>query len=277
MKRIKSLLFYYDLVFTFFLLITGLLTNNIFKLPALLIVLIPLTIYFWGYLALNSKKFKTPSSSFFWIIVSLLLIFNLLGTLFLSVGNLFYSHTFTDVFISLLYLPFPLYFFQTIFDWYKKVQQNNLATLKLVKIQSPKNSTPLNVDLDRRRFLKILGGTGISVFLMSLLNPRQAGAAFFGSVPGPGTVALKNASGVKINPAEKQATDGYKISKIDDISSNTYAYYGFVNQGGAWYIQRETVSGVNTGDFQYYKGDTDFSTSWGSRDGFTYDDFEDIF
>jgi len=279
MVRLKPLLFYYNLIFTFFLLITGLLTHNIFSLPGLLIILIPLIAYFWGYLAINSKKSKPPQSPSFWVTVSLLLIFNLLATLLLSITNLVISRSLMDIFISILYLPFPLYFFLTIFDWYKKVQQNNPVTLKPIelKVTNTNNDPPLRVDLDRRRFLKILGGTGISIFLMSLLNPRQAGAAFFGSVPGPGTVALKDTSGAKINPAEKHATDGYKISKIDDTTSDTYAYYGFVNEEGLWYIQRETTSGVDAGNFLYFSGTSSFSSNWEDRDGFIYDDFEDIF
>jgi hypothetical protein len=278
MSRLKTILFYYNLVFIFFLLIIGLLTSSIFNLPVLLIIIAPLIVYFWGYLVLNSNKFRTPQNNYFWVFVTILLIFNFLSTLLLLVVNLVFSRSLVNVLISLTYFPFPLYFFLTIFDWYRKVQQNNKNQTKAVKLEPvASGTTGTKIDLDRRRFLKILGGTGISVFLLSLINPKQAGAAFFGSVPGPGTVALKDASGTKINPAEKQATDGYKISKIDDTSSVTYAYYGFVNSEGLWYIQRETLSGVNVGDFQYYKGTTNFSGNWAGRDGFGYDDFEDVF
>jgi hypothetical protein len=279
MTNIKTISFYYDIIFIFCLLLIAVYTKNIFNFPALLVIVVPLIVYFWGYLIINSKILKTPENYLFWVFVSILLIFNFLSTSLLLVANIIFSRSFFNVIISVSYLPFPVYFFLTIFDWYKKVQQNNKTEVKITKTEKVTAGvgTPVNIDFDRRRFLKILGGTGVSVFLLSLLNPKQAGAAFFGSVPGPGTVALKNAGGTKINPAEKQATDGYKISKIDDTSSATYAYYGFVNSDGAWYIQQETLTGVNAGNFQYYRGPNNFSSNWGSRGGFTYDDFEDIF
>ena len=135
-------------------------------------------------------------------------------------------------------------------------------------------TTPISsvkVDVDRRRFLKILGGTGVSIFLMSLLNPKQAGAAFFGSVPGPGTISIKDASGIKINPAEKQPTDGYKISQIDD--ANYPYYYGYINSSGAWYIMSEDVNS----NYRYTKGGSSFATNWTSRASLTYDYFDSIF
>lgn len=167
-------------------------------------------------------------------------------------------------------LPVDFYNFTTFFIWFKKHQASRPTPVSVP-------TTATNLDPRRRQFLKLLGGTSLSLIFLSLFNPKQASAAFFGSVPGPGTVSLKDANGAKINPAEKQATDGYKISKIDDTSSSTYAYYGFVNSDGAWYIQQETLSGVNTGSFQYYKGTANFSSNWTNRASFTYDDFEDIF
>jgi len=56
-------------------------------------------------------------------------------------------------------------------------------------------------DPQLRQFLRVVGVTGVGLFLLSLLNPKKVGAAFFGSVPGPGTVALKDTSDTKINPA----------------------------------------------------------------------------
>ena len=63
----------------------------------------------------------------------------------------------------------------------------------------------------------------MTVFLFSIFTKR-AQAAFFGSVPGPGIVGLKDSSGVRIDPAKHHPTDGYKINRIDDDSlpSNYY-------------------------------------------------------
>jgi hypothetical protein len=127
------------------------------------------------------------------------------------------------------------------------------------------------VDIDRRAFLKLIGSAGLSVFFFSMFTKR-AEAAFFGSVPGPGTVSVKNIAGDKIDPAEKQPTDGYKISRLDD---STPAYYGFTNKDGAWFIMKELADG----SYLYRKGNSGFTTAWGLRGdiGSTYDEYENVF
>jgi hypothetical protein len=126
------------------------------------------------------------------------------------------------------------------------------------------------VDIDRRTFLKLIGSAGVSLFLFSLFTKR-AEAAFFGSVPGPGTVSIKDSAGNKIDPAERQPTDGYKISEVDD---DTPAYYGFINKDGGWYIMKET----DTGSYLYVRGDTDFSGNWSTHDTREdYDTFDQVF
>lgn len=120
------------------------------------------------------------------------------------------------------------------------------------------------IDADRRVFLKLIGSAGISVFMLALFT-KKAQAAFFGSVPGPGVVALKDTAGNKIDPALHHPTAGFKIAQLDDTSSSTYAYYGFVNKTGAWYLQRETLTGVDTGQYLYSTGPSAFSTAWTNR------------
>jgi len=58
------------------------------------------------------------------------------------------------------------------------------------------------VDIDRRQFLKLISSAGLTLFLFSIFAKR-AQAAFFGSVPGSGTVALKDTTGTPIDPAIK--------------------------------------------------------------------------
>jgi len=125
------------------------------------------------------------------------------------------------------------------------------------------------IDSNRRMFLKLIGSAGLSVFFFALFT-KKAEAAFFGSAPGPGTVALKNIAGEKINPAEKQPTDGYNITKIDDSSSPVY--YGFVNKDGAWFIMQE-----GDGTYLYTKGSSDFSGNWSNRASLEYDYFDKVF
>lgn len=126
-------------------------------------------------------------------------------------------------------------------------------------------------DRQRRQFLKILGGGGMSLIVMMFLMPNRAQAAFFGSVPGPGVVAIKDSSGNKIDPAEKKPTDGYTISEIDDDSSPSY--YGFIQKDGLWYIARENADG----SYRYASGNSNFSNNWSIRATLTYDYFDSVF
>jgi hypothetical protein len=126
-------------------------------------------------------------------------------------------------------------------------------------------------DSNRRLFLKLVGSTGLSIFFMAILGKSSAQAAFFGSVPGPGTVGVKNIAGSPIDPAEAQPTDGYTITEVDD--STTPSYYGFVHKTGAWYITKED----STGGYRYAKGPSAFSTGWTGRAGLSYDYFDAVF
>jgi hypothetical protein len=127
-----------------------------------------------------------------------------------------------------------------------------------------------DIDGDRRFFLKLIASAGAGLFFMSLFS-RRAQAAFFGSVPGPGTVALKDSTGAVIDPAIRTPTDGYKITEIDDASSP--AYYGFVDKNGAWFIMREDSSG----GYRYAKGSSNFAANWANRTSLTYDYFDAVF
>ncbi len=68
------------------------------------------------------------------------------------------------------------------------------------EVLEPEEETEKEFDLDRRAFIKLIGSAGLSVFLLSIFT-KKAQAAFFGSVPGPGTaralvVPAKSAGGV---------------------------------------------------------------------------------
>ncbi len=131
-------------------------------------------------------------------------------------------------------------------------------------------SDPEVHDINKRLFLKLIGSAGLTTFLFSLFT-RQSHAAFFGSVPGPGTVAIKDTAGNKIDPAEKQPTDGYEITGVDDDSPPSY--YGFLNKDGAWYIAREDAQG----EFRYTRGSSNYSAAWDNRTSHIYDYFNNIF
>lgn len=126
-------------------------------------------------------------------------------------------------------------------------------------------------DDNRRLFLKLVGSTSLSMLFMVLIGKGSAKAAFFGSIPGPGTITIKDSSGVAIDPSEKQPTDGYTITEVDD--SSTPSYYGFLHKTGAWYITKED----SAGSYRYAKGASLFSTGWTGRALLTYDYFDNVF
>lgn len=208
------------------------------------------------------------------------ILYNLALTTIITLSGLLSAKTLTGALTACLPIPVVLYFIRRLINHLSRPQS---TFTKVLALNSSPNLTPspeaiegetltptaVN-DLNRRLFLKLIGSAGLATFLMAIFK-RDAQAAFFGSVPGPGTVALKNTAGVKIDPAEKGPTDGYEITEVDD--STTPAYYGFVNKEGAWYIAREGA----TGEYRYHKGSDDFSTAWADHDSLLYDYFNNVF
>jgi len=127
-------------------------------------------------------------------------------------------------------------------------------------------------DIDKRAFLKLIGATGVSFFLFSLLNKRTEGLFFGeGKSTSLGISALKDITGNKINPAERQPTDNYLISEIDD---SYITFYGFTGKNGSWYIMKENP---DDGSFRYIKGESDFPNYWASRKDLNYDYYHNVF
>jgi len=185
---------------------------------------------------------------------------------------------------AMLFYPVFAYFFLSVVPYgshaiempvvirKKKSKKKRIKAEELILEEEPLRKMPGVQDIDKRAFIKLIGSAGLSVFMLSLFT-KNAQAAFFGSVPGPGVVAIKDSSGNQIDPAEKQATDGYRIIQLDD---SVPAYYGFQNKTGAWFIMKEDASG----NYRYTKGASDFTnatTGWPNRAALTYDYFETIF
>jgi len=189
--------------------------------------------------------------------------------------------TYMQLTVAVIFYPLFIYFASKVFPRKTRaiklpqVQKAIVESVKEGKVEKLSEETiklkKEGVDIDRRAFLKVIGSAGISLFLFSLFT-KKAEAAFFGSAPGPGVVALKDASGNKINPAEKQPTDGYRISRLDD---SVPAYYGFTNKDAAWFIMKE----LEDGSYLYRRGDSGFTSAWAERDdiGVTYDEYENVF
>ena len=212
-----------------------------------------------------------------WILYNLLLILAIIATTFSSARSV------SQFILPLLLLPVLFYLGREV---KKKPRRRALSDQAVFASSSPTTSiqaqdvsVPLEghvlepgiSDDNRRLFLKLVGSTSLSVFFMAVLGKKSASAAFFGSMPGPGTVAIKDSSGTPIDPAEKQPTDGYTITEVDD--ADTTSYYGFVHKTGAWYISKETSSG----SYRYAKGTSSFTTNWTGRALLTYDYFDAVF
>ncbi|MBU0572680.1 hypothetical protein KKH23_03740 [Patescibacteria group bacterium] len=208
------------------------------------------------------------------IIVTLMIVAGFLGT-----GN------YAQLASAVLFFPLAAYFLflvlpnrnkAIIFPELRRIgkTKDKKAETGILKAEKIEDDGPdkKRMDANRRAFVKLIGSAGVTLFLFSIFTKKAQGA-FFGSVPGPGTVALKDTTDTQIDPAIKLPTDGYKISGIDDSSP---AYYGFVDKDGDWFIMQET----SAGQYKYYKktdDDNDFETDWLVRGGFTYRYFDAIF
>lgn len=122
-------------------------------------------------------------------------------------------------------------------------------------------------DIDKRAFIKLIGATGVSFFLFSLLG-RRAESFFFGRT---GQFGInQTGSSDQTGLAGPSPTDGYKISEIDE---GIITYYGFINKEGAWLIMREDS---DTSNFRYVKGNSDFPGNWSNRENLKYDYFYNL-
>lgn len=218
----------------------------------------------------------------------ILIYYNFIIVSLVALAGFLNAQSYTDLVETLPFLPLVAYFGIFIFPHKRR------AIILPQKI-SPKKVLPVRpseitvkppavegevledgkegLDQNRRIFLKLIGSAGLSVFFFALFT-KKAEAAFFGSVPGPGTLKIKDIAGNQINPAEKQPTDGYNISRVDD---STPAYYGFLDKDSNWFIMKENTDGT----YLYAKGSTDFAGNWGLRgdevNGPTFDYFDETF
>jgi hypothetical protein len=122
------------------------------------------------------------------------------------------------------------------------------------------------IDIDKRAFLKLIGGAGLAFFIFSLFNRRIDGL-FSKALPAPVTSQTIDNGDL----AKHQPMDGYSISEIDD---NIIAFYGFTNQEGGWFIMREDT---DSGSFRYIRGNANFPVSWAGRANLKYDYYSKVF
>lgn len=202
----------------------------------------------------------------------LVILYSFLLTTFMTVAGFMDTKSYPELISAIIFFPIAFYFGMLILP---KKRQAKIVIDPVLDIIPDSLNKVKNKDYDpeRRKFLKLIGAAGGSLFLMTIFT-KSTEAAFFGSMPGPGTVAVKNLAGAQIDPAEKKPTDGYNITEVDDAGVDVY--YGFVNKDGAWFIQKE----LSTGAYRYTKGASDFTnatTGWPNRASLSYGYFNDIF
>ncbi|MEK7526441.1 MAG: hypothetical protein AAB546_03100 [Patescibacteria group bacterium] len=224
---------------------------------------LPVTIYF--ILTFLNKLFSKDSQE---APRNPLVYYNFILVTIMIIGGFISSKTIPQLISTIIFYPLFAYFFIQIAPRQRKTIKP-IILKPIISATQIEPQTKKGIDIDRRAFLKIIGSAGLSLFFLTIFT-KKTQAAFFGSVPGPGTVAVKDTLGVAIDPAEKHPTDGYEITQVDD---STPSYYGYLNKSGAWFITREEASGA----YRYTKGTSDFATNWTNRASLTYDYFDNIF
>lgn len=194
----------------------------------------------------------------------------------LIVGAAFVTATnYLQLGIAILLYPLLGYFLLKAFP--RGVREVDPLKPTVKSVERLENETTTNnkdrlsiADIDKRAFLKLIGGAGLSLFLFSIFNKKAEGL-FFKNLPNAGRISLEDSNGNKINPAQNHPTDGYRISEIDD---SDITLYGFTNIDGAWFIMRQDT---DTGTFRYAKGNVDFPGSWNNREHLKYDYYNNVF
>ncbi|NIT03756.1 hypothetical protein GTO10_02370 [Candidatus Saccharibacteria bacterium] len=276
---LKAVLVFYNLAIASLLLFQGVQRLDTLGYQLLVAFLLPVVAYTAFLLIERIRSFPGLAA-----LKGLAFVLSLITTSILFFFNLGGATTQAEYILAALSAPLPLYFWGSLVGRF--VGSSGRPKEEAVKEEKPAPAKVKAVskegveDPKRRDFLKKIGGVGLGILAYSILNPRGAGAAFFGSVPGPGTVAIKDTAGNQIDPAEKYPTSGYGITEIDD--AGTTFYYGFVDKAGAWYIIKENDT---TGDLSYLYAtpannptETDFADAWADRaTTLTYQQFDSAF
>ena len=252
-KIILNILKTYDFTLVAVLVVVGL--KRVTRADQMLVPILFLPVFF--YLVSSFSKIKNR-------VKIPLLIYSLVFSIILVVAELLNLRIAREgIFLGLM-VPLPILFAIEIGQMLGSLKQKPVTKLEVIS-----EETTESVDKSKRKFLKIAAGTSLATAVMFFLNKQKAGAAFFGSVPGPGTVAIKDTSGNKVDIAQKQPLDGDPLSDLDTAGATQY--FGFVNKDGAWYILQ--VNSDNS--IRYAKGPSTYS--WSARASQSYGVFSDVF
>ena len=187
--------------------------------------------------------------------------------------------TYTQLAVAILLYPLLVFFAYRVLPLKSRQRilgteaaQIHPAEKEAEKVETVKRETVGISDIDKRLFLKLIGGAGLTLFMFSIFNKKAEGI-LYKNIPasGIGKVTLEDTAGNKVNPAQNYPTDGFSISEIED---NVISFYGFTKLGGNWYIMRVDTA---TGSFRYVRGESNFPGSWTNRENLKYDYFNNVF
>lgn len=187
------------------------------------------------------------------------------------------SKSYEQLGLSVVLYPLVAYFAYTLFVCKKPksvitpaISENQ--TVATSAFQNPvqqsalaENSSKDVVDIDKRAFLKIVGATGLSYLVFSILGKRIETSIF--QTTGN---AFQSSSNNRA-PEPLNTFENYRITEIG--YDNLVTYYGFVSNEGSWIIMKED-SGNNS--FRYSSGDANFESSWNIRETLRYVYFHDL-
>ncbi len=199
---------------------------------------------------------------------------------FLLVGAVFItSTTYTQLGIAILLYPLLAFFVYKIF-----LDRNTISitttkthlhdipaeTVAKEQVKIRTDNAVAVADINKRTFLKLLGATGLSFFLISIFG-QKVQSLLFGRQGLSQAPASSGNTGIASATTAASPTDGYNISEVDD---DTIGYYGFINKEGQWFIMK---GDTNTGSYRYVRGKSSFSDNWKRRQNLEYDYFSQIF
>lgn len=194
----------------------------------------------------------------------LLVNFSFVMVLALVVATFITAKSYTQLGIAIILYPLLAIFAYKVFEhtiW----KPSQPAVTVVEKVEAVKKEYVGVSDIDKRLFLKVIGATGLSFFLISIFG-RRAENFLFGQ-----NQTTQPAPAGKTSAASPSPTDGYTISEIDE---GIVGYFGFINKDGAWFIMKRDT---DSGSFRYAKGKSDFPGNWKMRENLKYDYFHNVF
>lgn len=197
--------------------------------------------------------------------------FSFVMALALVVATFITAKSYTQLGVAIILYPLLAFFAYKVFEnslwrpFLKKPQAAMQYAAVSAGVEDFKKEGVSVADIDKRLFLKVIGATGLSFFLISLFGRRVENFLF-----GQNQTTQPTLTG-KTSAASLSPTDGYTISEIDE---GIVGYFGFINKDGEWFIMKRDT---DNGTFRYTKGKSDFPGNWKMRENLKYDYFHNVF